>query len=500
MEYNISCEMPITAKITINFSNNITYIINFNQLIKLINGNIRWKFNTLESDYHYYYGNNRKIISLLEFLFDDYQNTNMYVVFKNKNKFDFTDENILIYHYKHSDIIKEYNVIKYFPGFIPINGKESGFMKNPVWEINDNENIYYLMYCEKDKIIKLCDIGLKKIQQYEKNNDEKLIFYYGSKYNQCLASSKKYKKIQLRNLIMDRIDNYSDNIHYKNNDIYDFRINNLNIINNSIKENNINDKVSENIDNPFSNTENYIKSLYTEQIIYLKNKYNNIKLYSWSNSHIKRNGTNVTNPIWRIKNNNEKFYLMYCGKDIFTKLCKKSLDRIRDFESKYNNKHITFYVCSNNYIQSNTINNINKKLYMHQIIMGLYGQGQGTMGYSVDHINRDVTDNTYSNLRIACRKEQETNKKVRKKTKLPEGFISENLPMYVEYHTEKLPSGNIRDCFRISKIPNSKKKFVTSKSMKLSVLDKYRQVIEKYKEIYGEDMLKDLVYPENYIK
>jgi hypothetical protein len=131
--------------------------------------------------------------------------------------------------------------------------------------------------------------------------------------------------------------------------------------------------------------------------------------------------------------------------------------------------------------------------------MDLYGQGNGTMGYSVDHINRDVTDNTYSNLRIAERKEQETNKKVRKKTKLPEGFISENLPMYVEYHTEILPSGNIRDCFRIAKQPDSKKKFVTSKSMKLSTLDKYRQVIEKYKEVYGENMLKDVIYPENFI-
>lgn len=46
----------------------------------------------------------------------------------------------------------------------------------------------------------------------------------------------------------------------------------------------------------------------------------------------------------------------------------------------------------NEYI-SCKLNQCNKMLYIHQIIMNLYGQGKGINNLSVDHINRDPLDN-----------------------------------------------------------------------------------------------------------
>lgn len=506
MEYKISCNSNLKTEIKLNFSDNNCYTITLEQLIKIINNNNKWKFNNLECEYHFYYGNNRKKVSLLEFLYDNYKNTNMYINFQNNNKYDFTSDNISIYHHKHLDITKEYNVIEYIPGYITTNGKESGYMKNPLWKINDNNEIYYIMYCEKDKIIKLCDNSLNKIRNYENENNEKLIFYYGKKWNQCLSSSHIYKKINLKNLIMGKIDDYSMDIYYKNNNIYDFRFNNLYLqkkdkpLNNNTNE--INNDIDTNLNNQSNDTFDYINSLYTVQTEYLKNQYNYIDLYSWSNLGQRKNGTTITNPIWKYIENHKYFYIMYCGKDIYTKLCKTSLDKIRDFEKNYNNnKHITFYVCENGYIQSNTITGIKKKLYMHQIIMNLYGQGKGTMNESVDHINKDVTDNRYINLRIGDRKIQENNKERtgRKKSKLPEGFIPENFPKYFEYNCEKLPSGTIREFFRIPKRNTPlEKNWTSSKSVKISILEKYRDGLNKYKQVFGE-LPSDITYPDNFI-
>jgi hypothetical protein len=321
MKYNI---VKQDGDIFLTFRERV-YLIDDNQETMLKNKN--YNFDIKISNYHYYNYNNQNITILEEL--NNFRNKDVIIKFKNNKFYDIRQSNVIVQHYKHDEINTDYEIINYYPGHIIKQGIDSGKMKNPIWEVKTH--------------------------------------------------------------------------------------------------------------------------------------------------------------------NNEIFLLMFCEKDTFVKICNKSLKIIKDFETK-NNIKCTFHSSGNGYVGTHFGS---KYIYMHQIIMGLYGQGKETMGYSVDHINRDITDNTYINLRIAERKEQETNKKIRQKTKLPEGFISENLPMYVEYHTEKLPSGNIRDCFRISKIPNSKKKFVTSKSMNLSIFEKYRQVIEKYKEIYGEDMLKDIIYPKN---
>ena len=86
---------------------------------------------------------------------------------------------------------------------------------------------------------------------------------------------------------------------------------------------------------------------------------------------------------------------MYCEKNTIVKLCQKSYNKIIEYEnSKNEGKKITFFKHLSGYICS-TIN-----LFIHQIITGCYGNGQGTKNISVDHIDRDPLNNIFENLRV----------------------------------------------------------------------------------------------------
>lgn len=324
MKYNI---VKQDDSIYVTFESRV-YIID-NEQISILKGKY-YNFDISVSDYHYYCYNNQ-IITLLEHL-NNFRQKNIIIKFKNGNRFDIRRSNIIIQHYKYNEIDTDYEIINYIPGHIITKGVETGYMKNPIWEV---------------------------------------------------------------------------------------------------------------------------------------------------------------------KNNNENILLMYCETNTLVTLCKKSLEIIKDFEKKYNIQ-LTFHSCGNGYVGSHFGS---KYLYMHQIIMNLYGQGKGTMNESVDHINKDVTDNRYINLRIGDRKVQENNKERtgRKKSKLPEGFIPENFPKYFEYNCEKLPSGTIREFFRIPKRNTPlEKNWTSSKSVKISILEKYRDGLNKYKQVFGE-LPSDITYPDNFI-
>lgn len=133
----------------------------------------------------------------------------------------------------------------------------------------------------------------------------------------------------------------------------------------------------------------------------------NQKATIYSKGHTSSLGkdANITkNPIWKIEENGKTTLLMYCEKDTVCKLCPKSYEKILDFENKHGKK-ITWYKMSNGYICSSI------KLFIHQIIMECYGNGKGTKMISIDHVDRDPLNNTFDNLRIATRKEQEQNSK-----------------------------------------------------------------------------------------
>lgn len=147
--------------------------------------------------------------------------------------------------------------------------------------------------------------------------------------------------------------------------------------------------------------------------------------------------------------------------------------------------------CANGYIAGNN------KIYMHQIIMNCYGNGHGTKHISVDHIDRNPLNNSLDNLRIATRKEQEQNskgimegsKRERKRSakSLPKGITQNMLPKYVVYYHEwRNPEKTIeREFFKVERHPKLSKPWMTTKSNKVSILDKLKQAnefVEKLKD------------------
>jgi len=102
------------------------------------------------------------------------------------------------------------------------------------------------------------------------------------------------------------------------------------------------------------------------------------------------------------------------------------------------------------------------------------------------HKNNNVFDNRRDNLEFITRESFETrlNKKHRKKNAQELPSILENVPIppYVTYNVEKMKNGKVRDFFRIEGHPNlppPQKIWCSSKSMKITLLDKLRQVNDK---------------------
>ena len=215
---------------------------------------------------------------------------------------------------------------------------------------------------------------------------------------------------------------------------------------------------------------------------------------SYQLGHITTNGRSaytMKNPIWRINENGTEYMLMYCEKDTLCKLCPISYQKIQDFENEQNNKKkITFYKHTNGYIGSHV--DETNGLFIHQIICDCYGNGKGTHILSVDHIDQDPLNNTYDNLRIATRKEQEQNSNgIKKGTKrnrqttardLPEGIVQDMMPKYVTYNEETYgPHKKTRNYFRIEKHPGleavGKREINTTKSEKVTIQEKLAQAV-----------------------
>lgn len=229
----------------------------------------------------------------------------------------------------------------------------------------------------------------------------------------------------------------------------------------------------------------------------IQDKYN---LVNFKLGHYSDNGKDayvMKNPSWEIKENDIEYVLMYCEKDTICKLCKKSFEKIEEYEKNINEgKKITFFYHSNGYICSSI------GLFIHQIIMNCYGNGKGTKSVSVDHIDQNPLNNTFSNLRIATRKEQEQNSKgIKEGTKrerkqnaknLPDGINQEMLKKYVVYYHEWLDKEHSkkREFFKVEKHPKLDKIWITTKSEKVSIKDKLNQANKVV------DDLEKNIYPE----
>jgi hypothetical protein len=147
----------------INFNDKYV-LMDFDDLFSIINFEKNFIYYNTDKLYPFYLRHNQKI-SYLEYLFK-FDSSNVEYVFKNNNQFDLRRTNIIIYHNYHKYIDEKYSIINFKLGHYTDNGKDAYVMKNPLWEVKDNDKEYILMYCEKDTICKLCKKSLEKIEEY----------------------------------------------------------------------------------------------------------------------------------------------------------------------------------------------------------------------------------------------------------------------------------------------------------------------------------------------
>ena len=476
----------IANNIALFFPPSETYFLLDNeQLVKILNYNTKWYYKS--SIYPYYintYANLDKV-NLLEFLFGR-KNNIKFVNNTYSDYYDLRESNIIIETQKHNydDIISnKYNVVEYIQGHIKLDK-----IVNPVWKIQDND-IYYLMYCHKDHIVKLTQSQYNELKQYESTLDFKISWTFAFVKQPNIIANHNNNKIKLHHIIKSF--NYKSLITIDYITKQNIPIENITqdiLIENTTHDIPIEDTFNESI---LEETDISPSKLSHHDII-IKNKYNVVKTIK---GHVKNIGSAAgkeKNRMWKIEEFEKEYILMYCEVNTYVKLCKESYIKILNFEKKNNNnKKITWYKLQNGYIGCVLENK--KQLSMHQVIMDHYGHGKGTGNkknntdhQSIDHIDRDPTNNMLENLRLATREEQEQNskgiisdtKRARKHNAkpLPDGFTHEMMPKYVVYYKEcyNKDKNLYREYLKIEKHPLLDYIWISSKSNKVTLIDKLK--------------------------
>ena len=224
-----------------------------------------------------------------------------------------------------------------------------------------------------------------------------------------------------------------------------------------------------------------------------------------------RTANQMKNPIWEIANPQTgeiTAIVMYCEPNEYCELCHTSYQKILEYEATHNQgEKLTWYKTTNGYISCH--NNV----FIHQVIMNTWGNGKGTNMISVDHLDRNPLNNRYDNLRVATMKEQQKNskgtaddgsKRERKHSAraLPAGITQDMMKKYVVYYFEYLDKDHTRsrEFFKVETHPKLEKPWMTSKSEKVSLLQKLeaanKVVSDLEKGIFPEDTVPAAVLPK----
>jgi hypothetical protein len=224
-----------------------------------------------------------------------------------------------------------------------------------------------------------------------------------------------------------------------------------------------------------------------------------------------RTANQMKNPLWEITNpqtGEVETIMMYCEPNEYCELCPTSYQKILDYEANHNNgEKITWYKTANGYISCH--NNV----FIHQVIMNTWGNGKGTSIVSVDHLDRNPMNNRYDNLRVATMQEQQKNSKgtaddgTKRERKhnaraLPAGITQDMMKKYVVYYHEWLNKEHTRsrEFFKVETHPKLEKPWMTSKSEKVSLLQKLetanKVVSDLEKGIFPEDTAPASVLPK----
>lgn len=138
--------------------------------------------------------NKSQILNLINQTIKDYKFEKKYDIEKNlTHKF----ENDIKLSKIMKELLKKYELIDFIDFHINNKGRCSKQIKNPMWKVKKNNKTFYVMYCEKNKLVELCEKSINIIKKFQEKNNNNLRLTFHSTGNGYISSTDTYQKKRL---------------------------------------------------------------------------------------------------------------------------------------------------------------------------------------------------------------------------------------------------------------------------------------------------------------